>query len=82
MFDLLIANVDKPVELYVYNSETDEVRQTVLMPTKDWGGEGLLGACIGHGFLHALPQKCCVTIGKYAFIAYFTYASLIFLSCD
>lgn len=38
LFDVLRVNVDKPVEFYVYNSSTDEVRLCVLMPSQDWGG--------------------------------------------
>lgn len=79
MFEELQANIDKPVEFYVYNVDTDEVRIVVLMPTqvmfyilflnlivnllKDWGGEGILGANVAHGFLHVLPAHCCNTIG-------------------
>jgi hypothetical protein len=59
----LKENVDKPVEFYVYNSERDEVRVVLLMPTDDWGGEGILGAGVAHGFLHGLPSSCCNTIG-------------------
>lgn len=29
----LQENLDRPVEFYVYNSDTDEVRVVVLMPT-------------------------------------------------
>ena len=63
LFEALSANIDKPMEIYVYNSDTDEVRLTVLMPTSDWGGEGILGASVAHGYLHSLPSKCCETIG-------------------
>lgn len=38
LFDVLRVNIDKPVEFYVYNSSTDEVRLCVLMPSQDWGG--------------------------------------------
>ena len=60
----LRAHVDSPVEFYVYNSDTDEVRVVVLMPSYDWGGEGLLGANVACGYLHKLPSSCCETIGK------------------
>lgn len=63
LYEFLSANIDKPTEIYVYNSDTDEVRLTVLMPTSDWGGEGILGASVAHGYLHSLPAKCCETIG-------------------
>lgn len=63
LFESLSNNIDKPMEIYVYNSDTDEVRLTVLMPTSDWGGEGILGASVAHGYLHSLPSKCCESIG-------------------
>jgi len=63
LFEELKENIDKPVEFYVYNSETDEVRVVVIMPNADWGGSGILGASIGHGYLHTLPSKCCDSLG-------------------
>jgi len=60
----LSSNLDKPLEFYVYNSDTDEVRIVVIMPTEDWGGEGVLGANVAFGFLHVLPGHCCRTIGR------------------
>lgn len=30
----LLAHVDRPVEFYVYNTDTDEVRVVVIMPTE------------------------------------------------
>lgn len=30
----LVANIDRPVEFYVYNTDTDEVRTAVIMPTE------------------------------------------------
>lgn len=64
LFDELKANIEKTIEFYVYNSDTDEVRVVVLMPSADWGGDGILGANIGHGYLHNLPAECCKTIGR------------------
>lgn len=52
------------MDFYVYNTETDTVRITTIMPTLKWGGSGCLGAAIGHGYLHALPAKCCGTNGR------------------
>jgi hypothetical protein len=65
LFDELVENQDTPVDFYVYNSVTDEVRITVLMPNCEWGpdGCGLLGANVAHGYLHSLPQSCCATTG-------------------
>lgn len=61
--DLLHDNVDQVVELYVYNTDSDLVRTVVLMPTLSWGGEGLLGAEVGTGYLHRLPAAACKTDG-------------------
>ena len=65
----LLSNKDKPVEFYVYNTDTDEVRVVVLLPTHDWAGDGqtsgngLLGADIAYGLLHTIPASRCDTIG-------------------
>lgn len=53
--ELLQQNIDQVVEFYVYNSDSDLVRTVVLMPTYSWGGDGLLGAEVGTGYLHRLP---------------------------
>ena len=57
LYEELSNHIDKPVEFYVYNSATDVVRTVVVMPNQDWGGEGLLGANIAHGYLHRIPSK-------------------------
>ncbi|RYG63209.1 hypothetical protein EON64_16375 [archaeon] len=48
----LTAHLERPVEFFVYNVQTDEVRVCVLMPSLDWGaggaGDGVLGAQVGH----------------------------------
>ena len=64
LFSVLQANLEKPVEFYVYNNETDEVRVCVLMPSAQWGGEGILGASVAHGYLHSFPSSCCNTLGR------------------
>ncbi|CAD7006135.1 Golgi reassembly-stacking protein 2 [Ceratitis capitata] len=44
--ELLRQNVDKPVRLTVYSSKTQTVREQMLTPSKNWGGQGLLGVSI------------------------------------
>ena len=61
--------VDKTVELYVYNSDLDEVRVVVVMPSRSWGKKSgldspILGADVACGFLHRLPEGCCHTTGS------------------
>ncbi|KAJ1461439.1 GRASP55/65 PDZ-like domain-containing protein [Pelagophyceae sp. CCMP2097] len=63
LFDEVSLSLDKPVEFYVYNTETDEVRIVVVLPTYSWGGEGCLGASVAHGYLHRLPARCRRTNG-------------------
>jgi hypothetical protein len=63
LYEEIRANVNAPIDMYVYNSERDEVRVAVVMPSNDWGGEGLLGASVAHGLLHGLPASCCRTPG-------------------
>lgn len=65
LIDVLEEYEDKVIEIYVYNTESDEVRVVNLMPSLSWGeGEGLLGAEVGTGYLHRLPYSCRETIGK------------------
>mmetsp|Transcript_11567 Transcript_11567/g.16987 ORF Transcript_11567/g.16987 Transcript_11567/m.16987 type:complete len:351 (-) Transcript_11567:68-1120(-) len=61
--DLLMAHMDKVVELYVYNTRSDVVRVVPIMPTFSWGGGGLLGAEVGTGYLHRLPHAARSTSG-------------------
>mmetsp|Transcript_25301 Transcript_25301/g.58757 ORF Transcript_25301/g.58757 Transcript_25301/m.58757 type:complete len:467 (+) Transcript_25301:71-1471(+) len=44
------------LEVYVYNSDTETVREVLLVPNNDWGGEGCIGCDIGTGLLHRIPQ--------------------------
>ena len=61
---VLENHIDSVVEIYVYNSDSDMVRVVGLMPTFNWGGRGLLGAEVGTGYLHRLPNACRKTIGQ------------------
>jgi GRASP55/65 PDZ-like domain len=64
---LLNDNMDRVIELYVYNSSTDVVRVVPLLPSYEWnknGGKGLLGAEVGTGYLHRLPYKSRSTSGS------------------
>lgn len=66
LFDELQQNINKPLEFYVYNSDTDEVRNVVIMPSTDWGGDGILGGAVACGFLHRIPKDNRDTIGRYS----------------
>lgn len=43
---ILSANIDKPCKLLVFSSKTMMVREVTLVPTKNWGGQGVLGVSI------------------------------------
>lgn len=43
---ILGENVEKPVKLLVYSSKTMGVREVTLVPSKNWGGQGVLGVSI------------------------------------
>ncbi|KAL5006194.1 hypothetical protein ScPMuIL_017352 [Solemya velum] len=44
--DLLKTNIEKPVKMTVYSSKTQSVREVTIMPSHNWGGQGLLGVSI------------------------------------
>ncbi|XP_061163978.1 Golgi reassembly-stacking protein 2-like isoform X2 [Saccostrea echinata] len=44
--DLLKANIEKPVKMAVYSSKTQSVRAVTIIPSHNWGGQGLLGVSI------------------------------------
>ncbi|XP_033728856.1 Golgi reassembly-stacking protein 2-like isoform X2 [Pecten maximus] len=44
--DLLKANIEKPVKMAVYSSKTQSVREVTILPSHNWGGQGLLGVSI------------------------------------
>lgn len=53
--ELVEDHLDRTLILWVYNSEFDVVREVELVPTRNWGGEGAVGAELGYGALHQLP---------------------------
>ncbi|MEQ2298124.1 hypothetical protein AMECASPLE_002002 [Ameca splendens] len=56
-FSLIEANEGKPLKLLVYNTRTDQCRETAVTPNGAWGGEGSLGCGIGYGYLHRIPSR-------------------------
>lgn len=48
-------NMGKPMQVYVYNADTETVREVTLAPNNEWGGEGCIGCDIGTGLLHRIP---------------------------
>ncbi|XP_028041681.1 Golgi reassembly-stacking protein 2 [Bombyx mandarina] len=44
--ELLKNNVDKPIKMLIYSSKTQSVREVMITPSANWGGQGLLGVSI------------------------------------
>lgn len=59
-YNLVEEHVDKPLRLFVYNSDFDVTREVVIIPNRAWSsggaGEGLLGCGVGYGVLHRIPK--------------------------
>lgn len=65
LYEEVQKKLDDTIEIFVYNTKTDEVRVEVVMPTFDWGdGQGCLGLSVGHGYLHRLPARCKQSAGS------------------
>ncbi|KAG1705190.1 hypothetical protein DVH05_004123 [Phytophthora capsici] len=64
LHDEILDALDGSFQCYVYNSLEDQVRIVSIVPTERWGGDGVLGAEVGHGYLHRLPSASRGTIGS------------------
>lgn len=56
-YTLINVASGRDIELFVYNSESDDVRTVVLRPNPKWGGAGSVGCDVGFGILHRIPTK-------------------------
>ncbi|KAI8064238.1 GRASP55/65 PDZ-like domain-containing protein [Gongronella butleri] len=56
-YNLVEDNIGKPLQLYVYNTEWDSSREVIIVPNREWGGNGCLGCDVGYGLLHRIPRK-------------------------
>jgi len=54
-FTLVRTNMNKPLEFFVYNTESDDIRMVTLTPNRNWGGSGSLGCNVAYGILHRIP---------------------------
>lgn len=55
-YEVVEAHVDRALRLYVYNADFDHTREVIIVPNREWGGEGLLGCGVGYGLLHRIPK--------------------------
>ncbi|EIM86088.1 uncharacterized protein STEHIDRAFT_58703 [Stereum hirsutum FP-91666 SS1] len=61
-YDVVEAHIDKPLRVYVYSYDFDTIREVVLVPNRQWGGEGLLGCVFGFVIFHILFSNSFLTI--------------------
>lgn len=45
-YEEVADSLDQTLQVYVYNIESDEVRQCQITPTRSWGGPGILGTLL------------------------------------
>ncbi|KAK3836753.1 MAG: GRASP55/65 PDZ-like domain-containing protein [Linnemannia gamsii] len=57
LYDLVEDYITDELALHVYNANTNEVREVIIIPREDWGGQGLLGCDVGFGNQNPLHQK-------------------------
>lgn len=55
LVEVVQANINERMQVYVYNADSESVRETILMPNNAWGGDGCIGCDIGTGLLHRIP---------------------------
>ena len=55
--EIVLHNERRPVRLYVYSVRTEDVREVLITPDRQWGGDGVLGCGVGSGYLHILPPR-------------------------
>ncbi|WFC99586.1 hypothetical protein MYAM1_002331 [Malassezia yamatoensis] len=55
-YQLVEQHEGSKIAMYVYNRDYDHTREVIIMPNRDWGGEGLLGCGVGYGLLHRIPK--------------------------
>lgn len=53
--ELINEHLNRPLTLWVYNSEYDVVREVTVTPSHSWGGAGALGCGLSYGLLHRIP---------------------------
>ncbi|KFH10480.1 gorasp2-prov protein [Toxoplasma gondii VAND] len=55
LVDSVAAALNRHLQIFVFNSSTERIREVMVVPNNAWGGEGSLGCKLGSGYLHRLP---------------------------
>lgn len=54
--NILKENVNKEIQLYIYNTRTKKYRETSLVPNDKWGGEGLCGLYVRADYMNHMLE--------------------------
>jgi len=49
------SSINQRMQIHVYNSDSETIREVTLVPNNDWGGEGCIGCDIRAGLFHRIP---------------------------
>lgn len=55
LVEIVNLSLGKKTQIYVYNSDTEAIREVTIVPNNNWGGDGSIGADIRTGLLHRIP---------------------------
>jgi hypothetical protein len=53
-YNLVKVNLNKPLALYIYSTQTRNIRVVSVTPDHNWGGNGFLGCDVAYGLNHQL----------------------------
>lgn len=53
--EIVNLSMGHTIRIYVYNSDSESIREVSITPNLSWGGEGAIGADIRSGLLHRIP---------------------------
>lgn len=56
-YQLITQNIRRQVKLIAFNLKREDLREIVIVPDFEWGGEGCLGCDVGSGMVHWIPKK-------------------------
>lgn len=56
LVDIVSSSINERMQVLVYNADSETVREVILVPNNDWGGDGCIGCDIGTGLLHRIPS--------------------------
>lgn len=55
LVEAVSGSLKQRIQVIVYNADSETVREVVLVPNLEWGGDGCIGCDIGTGLLHRMP---------------------------